>query len=144
MGHPNPQNLVVPTSEQARINGAKGGKASAESKKRMKTMQELLLRTLHAENTDPIVAQENVAMGFEPGDNGKMVKILAAMIQESEDGNVKASELLYKFMYGDSKNVNLDVKGEVKTESRVKIYLPKIDDPEPEDEDEEESGENNG
>lgn len=140
MAHPNPQNLVVPTSEQARINGAKGGRASAESKKRKKTMKELLEYALHSENTDPHVADENIALGFEPEDNGRMVKILAAMIQESQDGNVKATELLSKLMYGDSKNVSLDVKGEVKAESRVKIYLPKIDDPEPEDEDEEENG----
>lgn len=135
MAHPNPQNLVVPTSEQARINGAKGGKASAESKKKKKTMKDLLEYALHTENTDPNVAEENVAMGFEPDDNERMVKILAALIQEGQNGNVKATELLSKLMYGDSKNVNLDVKGEVKTESRVKIYLPKIDDPEPDEED---------
>lgn len=136
MAHPNPQNLVVPTSEQARINGAKGGRASAEAKKKKKTMKELLEYALHSENTDPNVADENIALGFEPEDNGRMVKILAAMIQESQDGNVKATELLSKLMYGDSKNVSLDVKGEVKAESRVKIYLPKIDDPEPDDEEE--------
>lgn len=135
MPHENhPENLRVLTSEQAREIGARGGKASAESKKKKKTMKDLLEHALHTENTDPTVADENVAMGFEPDDNERMVKILAALIQEGQNGNVKATELLSKLMYGDSKNVSLDVKGEVKTESRVKIYLPKIDDPEPDEE----------
>ena len=37
----NPQNLRVPTSEEARKNGAKGGKASAEARRRKKQMREL-------------------------------------------------------------------------------------------------------
>lgn len=37
----NPQNLKVPTSEEARKNGSKGGKASAEARKRRKAMQEI-------------------------------------------------------------------------------------------------------
>lgn len=35
----NPQYLIVPTSEQARINGSKGGKASAKSKKDRKSLK---------------------------------------------------------------------------------------------------------
>jgi hypothetical protein len=138
--HSNPQNLRPPfTPDEAREIGARGGKASAKSKKKKKTMKDLLEYALHTENSDPGVADENVALGFEPEDNERMVKILAALIQEGQNGNVKATELLSKLMYGDSKNVSLDVKGEVKTESRVKIYLPKIDDPEP-DEEEDDNG----
>lgn len=133
--HANPQNLKTLSPEEAREQGSKGGKASVEARRKKKTMKDLLEHALHTENTDPRVADENVAMGFEPDDNERMVKILAALIREGQNGNVKATELLSKLMYGDSKNVNLDVKGEVKTESRVKIYLPKIDDPEPDEED---------
>ena len=39
MGRPNPQNLIVPTSEQARINGAKGGKQKAINAEKAKTWQ---------------------------------------------------------------------------------------------------------
>lgn len=35
-------NLRVPTSEQARVNGAKGGKASAEARAKKKQLKELL------------------------------------------------------------------------------------------------------
>lgn len=42
----NPQNLKVPTSKQARKNGSKGGKKSAEVKKQRKTLKEELLLLL--------------------------------------------------------------------------------------------------
>lgn len=42
-GHPN---LIIPTSEQARINGSKGGKRSAEVRKERKTFKEELLLLL--------------------------------------------------------------------------------------------------
>ena len=42
-------NLIVPTSEQARINGRKGGLASAAAKKKKKTMSELATLMVNAE-----------------------------------------------------------------------------------------------
>lgn len=43
---PNANNLKVPTSEEARINGAKGGKASGESRKEKKRLQQSLEKLL--------------------------------------------------------------------------------------------------
>ena len=43
---PNANNLKVPTSEEARINGAKGGKASGESRKEKKRPQQSLEKLL--------------------------------------------------------------------------------------------------
>ena len=43
----NKQNLRVPTSEQARINGAKGGKASAKAKEQRKRMTDVMQSILN-------------------------------------------------------------------------------------------------
>ena len=45
---PNKQNLKVPTSEQARINGSKGGKASVKSKRERKLMSQIYAEFLAA------------------------------------------------------------------------------------------------
>ncbi|MBQ6929008.1 MAG: hypothetical protein IJN27_01695 [Oscillospiraceae bacterium] len=49
-------NLKVPTSEEARINGAKGGKASAEARKEKKRLQESLNKLLSCKiDTDNLI-----------------------------------------------------------------------------------------
>lgn len=47
----NKQNLRVPTSEQARINGRKGGIASQKAQRERKTLKEYALALLDAETT---------------------------------------------------------------------------------------------
>ena len=68
MGKPNPQNLKVPTSEEARRNGAKGGKASGEARRRRKTMKDLFEQILMAENEDPASAKGLKRLGYEETD----------------------------------------------------------------------------
>lgn len=70
----NPQNLKVPSSKEARKNGAKGGKASAKKRQEQKTLKEELLLLL-AE-----------------GDTQK--KISLALIQKALKGDVKAFEVI--------------------------------------------------
>ena len=131
MGHPNPQNLKVPTSEQARINGAKGGKASAEAKKRKKTMMELMDAMLTKENEDPKVAKKLEGMGFDDSDNIHMANIITSVMKKAENGDLKAVEMIVKLLYGDSQNINVNLEGEMNTMQRVQIYLPERD-PDPE------------
>lgn len=70
----NEQNLKVPTSEQARENGRKGGKASAAARKRRKTLKEELLLLLSDGDT-----QESVTI---------------ALVKKAIQGDVKAFEVL--------------------------------------------------
>ena len=63
----NQQNLRVPTSEEAREMGRKGGKASAEARARRKTLREELLVLL--------------------SDNNVQERISAALIEEALSGN---------------------------------------------------------
>lgn len=70
----NNQNLRVPTSEEAREMGRKGGLASAEARRKRKTLREELLALL------------------EDGDTQNKVSV--ALIQSALEGNVKAFETL--------------------------------------------------
>jgi hypothetical protein len=70
----NKQNLKVPTSEEARINGRKGGIASGKARKERKTLKEELLLLLSNGDT-----QEKISL---------------SLIQEAINGNVKAFETI--------------------------------------------------
>lgn len=123
----NIQNLKVPTSEQAREYGSKGGKASVESKRRKKTMMAMLEMALTRENDRPDVGEKLKAMGFEETDNWDMAKIIASLIAKAKEGDIRAVEMIARLLYGDSKNVNVNVEGTVDTSQRVHIYLPERD-----------------
>ena len=49
------ENLRVPTSEEARINGRKGGIASGEARKRRKAFKEALLLALETKKDDKTI-----------------------------------------------------------------------------------------
>ena len=70
----NPQNLRVPTSEQARKYGRLGGKKSAANAKARKTLKEELLALL--------------------SDGDTQSKVSLALIQQALLGNVKAFETI--------------------------------------------------
>lgn len=80
MGKPNPQNLIVPTSEQARINGAKGGKKRAENEAKRKELKELLKIALELQNEET-GEQNNIA-------------ITTALIKKAIAGDVRAYEVI--------------------------------------------------
>ena len=131
MGKPNPQNLKVPTSEEARRNGAKGGKASGEARRRRKTMKDLFEQILMAENEDPASAKGLKRLGYEETDNVHMAKIVTAVIKKAEDGDLKAVDTIAKLLYGDQQNLSVNIEGSLETQPLVQIYLPERDiDPE--------------
>lgn len=132
MGRPNPQNLKVPTPEEARRNGQKGGIASGEARKRKKTMMELFEHMLTMENEDPTLGKSLKKLGFEENENFHMAKIVTSVMRKAEDGDLKAVDLIARLVYGDSKNFNVNIEGNVDTKSSVvHIYLPERDeDPE--------------
>ena len=69
-------NLKRLTSEEARINGSKGGKKSVESRRQKKLLKELLEEALEKETKTGNVA----------------VDITSALIKRAKDGNIKAYE----------------------------------------------------
>ena len=70
----NKQNLRVPTSSEARIIGAKGGKASGAARRARKTLREQLLAMLSEGNT-----QDNLCL---------------ALLERAKTGDTKAFEVI--------------------------------------------------
>ena len=82
----NPQYLVVPTSEQARENGAAGGRASQAAQRKKKLLRDHLIELMEMKN--PLVLDEN----GDPQTNAAIMSIKA--IDEALKGDWKAWELV--------------------------------------------------
>ena len=88
------ENLKTPSAEEAREKGAKGGKASAEARKRKKTMREVYesLRTLevvpsHAEALQEMLQEKLPTVTVDEA-------IMLAMIAKAERGDVQAAQFI--------------------------------------------------
>ena len=90
----NVENLRVPTSEEARENGAKGGRASAEARRKRKTLREVYasLREMevvpsHAEGLQELLADKLDTVTVDEA-------IMLAMIARAEHGDVAAATFI--------------------------------------------------
>lgn len=83
-------NLKVPTSEEAREYGRRGGKASAESRRAKKTMQEYakLLLSLPVSGTKSYNQLSQMGIAPEVIDNKMLVVV--GLLKEASKGNVAA------------------------------------------------------
>lgn len=88
------ENLKTPTAEEAREKGAKGGKASAEARRRKKTMREVYesLRTLqvvpsHTEALQEMLEEKLPTVTVDEA-------IMLAMIAKAERGDVAAAQFI--------------------------------------------------
>lgn len=81
----NIQNLRVPTSEQAREYGRKGGKASAAKKAERKTIREGLLLLLG----EPLKDKNGIATEKTTQD-----AVIAGVIKKAINGDVRAAEFI--------------------------------------------------
>lgn len=88
-------NLIVPSSDKARINGRKGGIASAKAKRERKAMRETLEILLNMPIKGGRAAEVEDIRNFADL-KGKNVSVqdalLLSMIQRALKGNVKAAE----------------------------------------------------
>ena len=112
----NIQNLIVPTSEQARINGRKGGLASVEAKKRRKTLREELKIALEETRTITDKKGEKITKTNQEW-------VTASLVNQAMKGNTKAYEIIRDGMgenpvYGESGN---------EQEEKRPIYMPAKD-----------------
>lgn len=93
----NIENLRVPTSEEARENGRKGGKASAKARRERKlmcqTLAELLAMTL--KDGEHINLEEIQSIASLKGKNITVQEaIMLAQIQKAIKGNTRAAEFV--------------------------------------------------
>lgn len=102
---PNLENLKVPTSEEARRNGAAGGRASGEARRRRKAMREVLDELLELPLRKGVI-KELQSLADLAGPNGKInllngkvnvtveQAMLLAQILQAINGNTKAATFL--------------------------------------------------
>lgn len=102
---PNLENLKVPTSEEARRNGAAGGRASGESRRRKRAMREVLDDLLSMPLRKGVL-KEIESLADLAGPNGKInllngkvnvtveQAMLLAQILQAINGNTKAATFL--------------------------------------------------
>lgn len=90
----NLQNLKVPTSEQAREYGRKGGKARAENAKKNKTFKTIINKFLDAELTQEELKQQMIEFGFADEEISNKAAAVFSMWKEVIKGNTKAFEIL--------------------------------------------------
>lgn len=82
MGRGNVDNLIVPSSEEARKNGSKGGKASGDSRREKRKLQAALQKLLSSK----------YSIGEDTGKKlGGYEAIAQSMILSAINGNVKAA-----------------------------------------------------
>ena len=87
----NEHNLIPVRSEnEAREKGKKGGKASGESRRRKKTLKQAMKLLLEQEITDTDIYNQTAAMGVAVDDLNYQSAIVAAMVMQAANGNVKA------------------------------------------------------
>lgn len=97
------------STEEAKKRGSAGGKKSGEVRRRKKALKSLMNDLLSSEVFDTNIYNQTAAMGISPEDMSYGAAIVAAMVKEAAEGNVKAF------------NAITDLIGEGSNAERVKI-----------------------
>lgn len=95
-------NLIIPTSEQARINGSKGGKASVESKKNKKLLSDFLKAWADGVPNDKDKAKLQQLYPNIDDVSNKALLVLP-LLKKAGQGDIKAIEMIVKLLGEDRK-----------------------------------------
>lgn len=99
-------NLKVPTSEEARKYGKKGGVASGKARRKKANLRKAFETILQAEVASPNVKKQLEELGF---DSTNEMALAMVMMQKAMKGNVRAFEQISKLTTTDVKD-SLDKK----------------------------------
>lgn len=110
----NEKNLIPGAHELTVEEQSKGGKASGEARRRKKALKTLMNDLLASEVFDTDIYNKTTAMGIDPQDMSYGAAIVAAMVKEAADGNVKAF------------NAITDLIGEGSSGERVKLQKKQL------------------
>lgn len=102
----NKQNLRVPSSEEARELGRKGGIASGKARRRKADLKRAFNTILKADVANENISKQLEALGFEATNEMALAMI---MMQKAMKGNVKAFEQIARLVAIDTKD-SLDRK----------------------------------
>ncbi|MGV3161976.1 stress-induced protein [Streptococcus hyovaginalis] len=108
----NEQNLIVPSSDEARKNGKKGGIASGKARRRKADLKKAFNTILQADVASPNIKKQLESLGFETTNEMALAMV---MMQKAMKGNVRAFEQI-------SKLTAIDVKDSLdKREQKARI-----------------------
>ncbi|COF49091.1 stress-induced protein [Streptococcus pneumoniae] len=99
-------NLKVPTSDEARKYGKKGGVASGKARRKKANLRKAFETILQAEVASPNVKKQLEELGF---DSTNEMALAMVMMQKAMKGNVRAFEQISKLTTTDVKD-SLDKK----------------------------------
>ncbi|HEM4768904.1 TPA: stress-induced protein [Streptococcus suis] len=102
----NGQNLIVPSSDEARKNGKKGGIASGKARRKKANLKKAFETILQADVASPMIKKQLEEFGFEATNEMALAMV---MMQKAMKGNVRAFEQISKLTSIDTKDA-LDKK----------------------------------
>lgn len=111
-------NLKVPTSEEARKYGKKGGVASGKARRKKANLRKAFETILQAEVASPNVKKQLEELGF---DSTNEMALAMVMMQKAMKGNVRAFEQISRLTAIDTKD-SLD-----KREQKERIEALKLE-----------------
>lgn len=111
-------NLKVPTSEEARKYGSKGGIASGKARRKKANLRKAFETILQAEVASPNVKKQLEELGF---DSTNEMALAMVMMQKAMKGNVRAFEQISRLTAIDTKD-SLD-----KREQKERIEALKLE-----------------
>ncbi|HFI0448586.1 TPA: stress-induced protein [Streptococcus suis] len=97
----NEQNLIVPSSEEARKNGRKGGIASGKARRKKANLKKAFETILQADVASPMIKKQLEEFGFEATNEMALAMV---MMQKAMKGNVRAFEQISKLVAIDTKD----------------------------------------
>ena len=112
-------NLIVPTSEQARQNGRKGGLTRAENARRRKTMREALEILMFDVELDADLKARLKKQGVSEEHFNHQMVITRSLIAKAESGDVQAYNAICA-MIGEKPAEKMELAGSMNNELRIK------------------------
>lgn len=100
-------NLIVPSSEEARINGRKGGKKSGEARRRKRDLKNTMKTLLSMPVTNNEIWNALSKMGVPPENIDNYTAVVVALMQEALNGSVKAFKEIRSILGEDTDNERL-------------------------------------
>ena len=111
-------NLIVPTSEQARINGRKGGLTRAENERKRKTMREALEMIMFDVEVDEAAKDKLKAAGIDENNFNNQMLITLGLMKKAKEGDVQAYNAICS-MIGEKPADRIDLGGGMQNELRI-------------------------
>lgn len=99
------ENLIIPTSEQARINGRKGGIASQKKRKELKSLKECakIFATLPIDDN---IEDQLKRLGLENNETNYQMAMIVSLAQKAMKGDISALRT-YMELLGDDRQISV-------------------------------------